>query len=266
MPGLRENLHERLSHELVIDNEFQALIPLLTPDEFAGLEASILSEGCRDALIIWGNIIIDGHNRYKICTAHNIPYRTESKDFASRDEAILWMLQNKLSRRNLNDFQRVEIVRKLENTVKAKAKKRMLAGKTDTMEIFLQGRARDILGNIANISGKTYERAVTVIDNAPKEIIQAVRNDELSINSAYEVTNLPQEIQQDILSNIAQGKSPRKVVNEAKKQHRNFDIKYWNALIRNAEKAAKNAPNIDYIINIVNKALEILKSVKETKS
>lgn len=265
MPGLRENLHERLTHELVIDNEFQALIPPLTPDEFAGLKASILSEGCRDALIIWGNIIIDGHNRYKICTAHNIPYRTESKDFASRDEAMLWMLQNQLARRNLNDFQRVEIVRKFENAVKAKAEKRMLAGKTDPMEIFPHGTARDILGNMANVSGKTYERAVAVINNAPYEVIQAVRNNEISINSAYEVTKLPQEIQKDISRNIALGKSPRKVVNEAKKQHHNYNLKYWNALIRNAEKASKEATDIDYIINIINKALEILKSVKKPK-
>ena len=76
---------------------------------------------------------------------------------------------------------------------------------------------------------------------------------------------MPQEIQQDILSNIAQGKSPRKVVNEAKKQLKKYDMKYWNALIRNAEKAAKNAPDIDYIINIINEALKILKSVKKTK-
>ena len=33
-----------------IDPEFKALIPPLTPDERAGLEASILTEGCRDAL------------------------------------------------------------------------------------------------------------------------------------------------------------------------------------------------------------------------
>ena len=265
MPGLRENLHERLTHELVIDNEFQALIPPLTPDEFAGLEASIISEGCRDALIIWGNIIIDGHNRYKICTIHNIPYRTESKDFASRDEAILWILQNQLARRNLNDFQRIEIVRKLEDTVKAHAKQRMLAGKSDPSNKLGRGRATDELGRLAGVSHNTYEHAIIVLDNAPEKVIQAVRNNEISINSALEVTKLPQEIQQDISRNIAQGKSPRKVINEAKKQLKKYDMKYWNALIRNAEKAAKNAPDIDYIINIINEALKILKSVKKTK-
>ena len=92
MPGLRENIMERLSRDLIIDPEFAALIPPLTPEEFSGLEKSILEEGCRDALIIWGNTIIDGHNRFNICSKHNIPYRTEYRDFPNREAAMLWML------------------------------------------------------------------------------------------------------------------------------------------------------------------------------
>ena len=47
--------------------------------------------------------------------------------------------KNQLSRHNLNDFQRVEMVRKCEDAVKAQAEKRMLAGKSDPMEKFPQG-------------------------------------------------------------------------------------------------------------------------------
>ena len=68
---------KRMMGILKIDPEFKSLIPPLTPDERAGLEASILTEGCRDALIVWGDILIDGHNRYEICTKHNIPYKFE---------------------------------------------------------------------------------------------------------------------------------------------------------------------------------------------
>ena len=77
MPGLRENVLERINRELVIDSELSVLIPPLTPDEFTKLEDSILTEGCRDAIIVWGNVIVDGHNRYKICTKHGIPFGTE---------------------------------------------------------------------------------------------------------------------------------------------------------------------------------------------
>ena len=94
---------------LKIDPEFKALIPPLTPDERAGLEASILTEGCRDALIVWGDILIDGHNRYEICTKHNIPYKTQQIEFASRAEARIWIRKNQLARRNLTDGWKIEL-------------------------------------------------------------------------------------------------------------------------------------------------------------
>ena len=217
MPGLREHLEERLSNEPVIDAEFQAIIPPLTSDEFAGLEASILSEGCRDALILWGNIIIDGHNRYKICTAHSIPYKTKLMDFANRKDAMLWMLQNQLARRNLNDFQRVEMVRKCEEAVKAKAQQRMLVGKVDPSVILRKGRASQELGDMAGVSASTYEHAAAVLDNAPAPVVDATRRKELSINAAYQITRMPQEQQQEISERIQQGESARKVVAEVRK-------------------------------------------------
>ena len=94
---------------LKIDPEFKSLIPPLTPDERAGLEASIISEGCREALIVWGDVLIDGHNRYDICTKHNIPYKTQQIEFASRAEARVWIRKNQLSRRNLTDGWKIEL-------------------------------------------------------------------------------------------------------------------------------------------------------------
>lgn len=88
---------------ITIDSEFKSLIPPLTPEEYAGLEASIIKEGCRDALIIWDGTLIDGHNRYEMCIKHEIEYDTSELVFNSRDDAIDWIYQNQLSRRNLTD-------------------------------------------------------------------------------------------------------------------------------------------------------------------
>ena len=54
------------------------------------------------------------------------------------------------------------------------------------MEIFPQRTARDELGALAGVSGKTYEHAVEVIKKAPEEVKQACRNGEISINKAYQ--------------------------------------------------------------------------------
>lgn len=214
------NLNENLPQQICIDDEFAALIPPLSNDEFTRLELSIINEGCRDPIIIWGNIIVDGHNRYKICSIHNIPYSIRHMEFDDRFEAMLWMLQNQLARRNLNDFQRIELVRKFEDTVKAQAEQRMLAGKAAPVGNLPQGsKSRDELGKLAGVSGKTYEHATAVLDNAPDNVIQAARNHELSINSAYEVTKLPQAQQDEISLRIQQGETPRKVLSEIKQKN-----------------------------------------------
>lgn len=218
MPGLRENIRNRLirepEREPEIDTEFSTLIPPLTADEYSRLEQSIIAEGCRDALILWNNIIIDGHNRYKICKTHNIKYRTETKEFATRNDVIIWMLQNQLARRNLNDFQRIEIIRKSEHMVKAQARERQHGGQGG----ILHSTARDTLGAMANVSGKTYERATAILDKAPEPVIQAVRHNELSINAGYTVIKLTPKEQSEIAERIENGEKPANVISQIKKR------------------------------------------------
>lgn len=40
-------------HNILIDSEFQALIPPLSAEERAQLEANLLADGCRDPLVVW---------------------------------------------------------------------------------------------------------------------------------------------------------------------------------------------------------------------
>jgi hypothetical protein len=57
--------------ELTVDPEFRSLIPPLSTEELQGLERSILDEGVRDPVVVWGNTIVDGHNRHDICSGNN---------------------------------------------------------------------------------------------------------------------------------------------------------------------------------------------------
>lgn len=222
MPGLRENIQDKLSREPKIDAEFSTLIPPLNADEYSRLEQSIIDEGCRDAIILWNNIIIDGHNRYRICKKHNIPYKIITKDFSSRQDVIIWMFQNQLSRRNLTDFQRIEIVRKSENLVKAQAKERQRGGQGGVLlterNPEANSTARDKLGAMAGVSGKTYEHATAILDKAPEAIINAVRLNELSITAGYAVTKLPPEERAEIVERIKNGEKPAQAVSQVKKR------------------------------------------------
>lgn len=91
--------------EIVIDQEFKKLCPPLSASERELLERSILEHGCRDPLVVWGSILLDGHNRYEICTKHNKPFKTHSLQFQSREDARQWLLTNQLGRRNLSPVQ-----------------------------------------------------------------------------------------------------------------------------------------------------------------
>jgi hypothetical protein len=61
-------------------------------------------------VIIWNNTLIDGHNRYSICQKHNIEFTTIEQDFASRDEAYAWIIDNQLARRNINSITRDNLI------------------------------------------------------------------------------------------------------------------------------------------------------------
>lgn len=89
--------------KLNIDEEFKNIIPPLAETEFKQLEKNILEEGCRDRIVTWNNIIIDGHNRHNICEKHGIEYDVMAMDhFENRHEVIDWMIHNQIGKRNLS--------------------------------------------------------------------------------------------------------------------------------------------------------------------
>ena len=93
-----------------IDPEFKALIPPLSPEEYTQLEQNILADKkCRDAIVVWGDTLVDGYNRMEICIRHGITFEIKEIDFISREEAMIWMLDNQLGRRNLTDAMRIEL-------------------------------------------------------------------------------------------------------------------------------------------------------------
>ena len=100
--------------ELKIDPEFEKVIPPLTQDEYHQLEENILDDGrIMMPIAVWGDIIVDGHNRYRIAREYgDIPFSTTQLDFANRYEAIAWICKNQLGRRNLSDEQKTYLLGK----------------------------------------------------------------------------------------------------------------------------------------------------------
>ena len=91
--------------EIVIDEEFKRLLPPLDKHTYTMLEDSILQNGCMHPLVLWNDILIDGHNRYEILTKHGLDFDTISMEFDSRDEVLIWIISTQVSRRNLTPMQ-----------------------------------------------------------------------------------------------------------------------------------------------------------------
>jgi hypothetical protein len=93
--------------DIIVDAEFAALIPPLSAEERQQLEENIAEHGgARDPLVVWASkgtlTLLDGHNRYEICTRLELPFDIHELRFKSRDEAEDWIDKNQLGRRNLD--------------------------------------------------------------------------------------------------------------------------------------------------------------------
>ena len=181
---------EKKLYDLTVDPEFRDLIPPLNEEELKLLEESLVADGCESPLIVWNGVIVDGHNRYAICRKHEIPFAIQEKNFSSRDDAMLWMLRNQLGRRNLNNYQRVELVLKFEPLVKNAAEQRMLAGKAANPVPTLaqgqtKGRTRDHLSEAAGVSHGTFAKAKKLVQSADEETKRELRAGKVTVNRAY---------------------------------------------------------------------------------
>jgi N6-adenosine-specific RNA methylase IME4 len=215
---------------MIIDSEFKALIPPLAPEELAQLEANILADGCRDPLVVWqpfepkghckecdretewspgdGNtecnecgygvapwpdtILIDGHNRFAICSKHGIEFETVQMEFADRSHAKEWIIRNQFGRRNLLPYIRTKLALELEETIAARAKGNQSAGGGD-QKSGLQKSAEPIqpidtraeLAAIAGVSHDTVAKVKKIEAKAAPEVKAKLASGEISINQAH---------------------------------------------------------------------------------
>jgi len=161
---------------VIIDPEFSALIPPLSPDEKAQLEANLVAEGCLDALKVWAghNILLDGHNRLEICQRLGIDYQTTAIDLADREAACDWIDRNQLGRRNLNEQQYLYFVSRVYRRLKkAEGFQKAGPGRGKTLpqnEAVFSERTSQAVGRQFNMSHAKVERSVPfgeMIDASP---------------------------------------------------------------------------------------------------
>lgn len=168
-----------------IKREYKTLIPPLSPEEYQYLEENILKDGVREPLVVWGDILIDGHNRYEICQKHGITYKTVNKDFESDEEAERWIILNQFGRRNLTKFQRSELALKLKPMLAVQAKERQKiycgnqydkkSGLRQNSVQVQKGKTSDDIAKIAGVSRDTISKVSVIQEKGSPEQIERAR-------------------------------------------------------------------------------------------
>ncbi|QGZ42726.1 hypothetical protein IP92_05741 [Pseudoduganella flava] len=228
--------------QIQINDSLRAYIDPLTEAEYETLERSLLAEGCRDALVLWGDVLVDGHNRYSICQKHGIPFKVvQNERFQSMEDVMLWMIDNHLGRRSVSDFQRGVLAlrrkdilakRAEEEAARIKAEDAAIAPpESDAEPVAPKVRtSREDIARAARLSSNTLSQIEKIQKTATPELVEAVRAGTISINAAATVASLAPE---DQVTAVAGGK---KFLQQAAKE-----IREQRAAARPA-KPAKPAP------------------------
>ena len=188
---------------IIINEELRSFIDPLTVNESAALERSLLAEGCRDALVLWGEVLIDGHNRYEICSRHDIAFRTvQNSSFSSLDDVMLWMIDNHLARRSVSDYQRGVMALRKKDIVTARAAHsagvrdaQCASGASDLSQPAPPWNTREDVAKAARVSSNTISQIERIQKAATPQLVEAVRAGTISINAAANVASLPQSEQ-----------------------------------------------------------------------
>jgi hypothetical protein len=195
---------------ITVNEELKAYIDPLTPDEHDALERSILAEGCRDALVLWGDVLVDGHNRYGICQKHGLPFQTvQNTRFQSMEDVHLWMIDQHLGRRSVSDFQRgVLALRKREILAERRASAIAATDPAHTSESSHTSdagvndashnplKSRSDIAKAARLSSSQVVHIEKIQKQAAPELVAAVKAGTISLNAAAAVASLPAEEQQ----------------------------------------------------------------------
>lgn len=246
----------RATMNIVVNEELKAYIDPLTRDEHDALERSLLAEGCRDALVLWGDVLVDGHNRYGICQKHGLPFQTvQNTHFQSMEDVHLWMIDQHLGRRSVSDFQRGVLALRKREIVAARKARAAATPPEPVDEADLPWSSdgpvaappppapapdvpseslssREAIARAARLSSSQVVAIERIQKQAAPELVAAVKSGTISLATAATVATLPAEEQ------VAAAKGGKDELKQAAKRVR--DAKQRKP--REDKEAAQDAP------------------------
>lgn len=227
--GIRYSSKERMPTVL---SEMAELLPPLSGEQLAVLEADLLANGCYAPVIVNEDmVIVDGHNRQKLCQQHGIPYEMAVFSFVDLLEAKQWALDTQKGRRNLDKWELGKIALKLKPDIEARARRNMSAGGGDQKsEDAKSGLAtlpnpispidtRKELADTVGLGERTMGKVMQIGEHAPPAVKEALDSGDLSINQGYNITrqvrDLPEERREEAAALAVELEKAKKEIQQA---------------------------------------------------
>ena len=212
--------------------EMAELLPPLTGEQLAALEADILKNGCYSPVIVNEDmVVIDGHNRQRLCEQHGLPYQMAVFSFESMLEAKQWALDTQKGRRNLDKWELGKIALRLKPDIEARARENMSAGGGDQKSegaksgcVNSQNPISPVnttqeLADAVGIGHQTMSRVMQIDEHAPTAVREALDCGDLSINQGYNITRqvqeLPEEQREDAAAQAVELEKAKKEIRQA---------------------------------------------------
>ena len=202
--------------------ELENLLPPLSDEQSAALERDIVQNGCYAPIIVNEDlVIVDGHNRRRICEQHHLPYKMAVFAFDDLLEAKQWALDTQKGRRNLDKWELGKIALKLRPEIEARARANQGA-RTDLLTTLSEGQppvsTRKELADSVGIGEVTMGKVMQIDEHAPAAVKEALDKGELSVNQGYRITqqvkNLPKEEQEQATLELVELEKAKKEIRE----------------------------------------------------
>lgn len=210
------------------------IFPLIEGDEFDALKLDIRQHGLREQIVLLGQRILDGRNRYRACVAAGLlPDSLDTATVAhlkyfrqfvpagapapSEDDLWSFISSKNLHRRHMTASQRAMAMIEYEGYRHGGSRQAQDAN------LHLEGIApekpkatRADLAERGHVSERMLASAAVVRDHAIPELKEAVRQGDLAVSAIEEIAQQPAEHQRAILDSLPRD-DKGKLTTEAKK-------------------------------------------------
>ena len=175
------------------------MFPAMSHEDMMRLVDDIKENGLRDPIVLHGDQILDGRNRFTACRIAGV--KPHFVMFAGEDP-LSYVVSKNLARRHLNESQRAMLAATIANTKK-------------NLPYY---QAAKEAGDAVSVSERTVRKAAKVIGVGHQDVIDKVNSGEISVSLASKLTDLSEDQRAAILASPKPESAIKKVAREIRER------------------------------------------------